>query len=223
MRQPALVVRLAPIFSAAVVLTAVALTASLAFAQAGGDGQFCVRAYEDRNANGQRDGEPFLNGGLSANLLDSDDIIIASAILDDSPTANQGIICFEGLSPAQYTVIVASAEFRATTPDTLTANVQNGDIPAVLEFGAQRVSSTVAVVDVGVVDGLTREQALERMLMAVLGGLVAALVMLVLGLFVFLIAFRGRRQAAMDQDDTYYRRPPTSENPQVRETGEHQR
>lgn len=218
MRLRALAVRLAPIFGA--ILLAAALPA---FAQTGGDGQFCVRAYEDRNANGQRDGEPFLNGGLSANLLDSNDIIIASAILDDSPTANQGIICFEGLAPAQYTVVVASADYRATTPDTLTANVQSGDIPAVLEFGAQRVNTALTVVDANTADELTREQALERLLMAILGGLVAALVMLVVGLFLFLIAFRGRRAAAAEADDTYYRRPPTSENPQVRETGEHRR
>lgn len=222
MRLRGLVVRFVPMFAAGL-LFAASLPSSFVFAQAG-DGQFCVRAYEDRNANGQRDGEPFLNGGLSANLLDSNDIIIASAILDDSPTANQGIICFEGLTPAQYTVIVASADYAATTPDTLTANVQSGDIPAVLEFGAQRVNTSVTVVDAAALDELTREQALERVLMAVLGGLVAALVMLVLGLLVFLIAFRGRRRAAVaDQDDTYYRRPPTSENPQVRETTEHRR
>jgi NTP pyrophosphatase (non-canonical NTP hydrolase) len=122
-------------------------------------------------------------------------------------------------------VIVASADYRATTPDTLTAFVQDDDIPAVLEFGAQRIAASIVQETGEAAQGLTREQALERLLMAVLGGLVAALVMLVLGLLIYLLLARRRRYRVSPPyvEDAYYRRAATSENPQVRETGEHRR
>lgn len=188
----------------------------------GGNGQFCVRAFDDRNGNGQRDGEPTLSGGVSANLLDANDIVIASAILDDSPTASTGIICFQGLAPAQYTIVVASGDYHATTPDTLTATLREDDLPAVLEFGAQRIGTTqpqITVVD----QAAEREAVIQRLLLAVLGALVAVLVMSILGLLIYVIFVRRRRyEVVTPPSDAYYRRP-TSENPQVHDTGEFRR
>src|SRR5690606_15345659 len=107
-------------------------------------GQFCVRSYEDRNANQTRDqGEPLLVAGIGADLLDESGIVVASALLADSPTAAQGIICFQFLPPGQYTIQVTSAEYRATTPETMTVTLVGGELPAVLEFGAQSVSAMI--------------------------------------------------------------------------------
>lgn len=190
--------------------------------QAQNDGQFCVRAFDDRNGNGVRDGEPVLTSGVAANLLEANDIVIASALLDESPTASQGIICFQGLAPAQYTIIVASADYRATTPDTLTVVLRPGDLPAVLEFGAQRIDASLPVVDADA--AVDTEAVLERLLISVLGALVATLFMLVLGLLIYLLFLRRRRYEALPTPpDAYYSRPPTSESPQVRDTGEYPR
>lgn len=68
----------------------------IAAAQQAG-GQFCVRAFEDRNGNGlhELDGsEPFLTRGVSAQLLDINNVVVATSLLDNSPTAINGVICF---------------------------------------------------------------------------------------------------------------------------------
>ena len=70
-------------------LIAVLLTATGVSAQTGG--QFCVRSFEDRNGNSTLDpGEPLLTSGISANLLNAESVIVASALLADSPTAAPG-------------------------------------------------------------------------------------------------------------------------------------
>jgi hypothetical protein len=57
-----------------------------AAAQTGG--QFCVRAFEDRNGSGARDGgEPLLTRGLAVNLLNAEGVTVASGLLESSPTA----------------------------------------------------------------------------------------------------------------------------------------
>ena len=67
------------------------LISNMALAQSGG--QLWVRSYEDRNANGVRDtGEPLLTRGVSVDLVNGDGIVIASALLDNSPNASQGLV-----------------------------------------------------------------------------------------------------------------------------------
>jgi hypothetical protein len=180
------------------------------------DGQFCVQAFEDRNGNGLRDAaEPLLQSGIATNLLDSNGIVIATALLDESPTASSGVICFQGLEPAQYTIIVTSAEYRATTPDTLTVNIMPGELPPVLDFGAQSVVSTMTEIT-EVETGVVSETAVERLLFSTFGALVAALIMMVLGLIIFAVRFNRRRTAATATStsevpavpsDAYFRRP----------------
>ncbi len=174
------------------------------------DGQFCVRAYEDRNGNGLRDGgEPLLRDGVSAELADERGVVIASALLVNSPTAAQGVICFTGLAPAQYTMSVSSADYEATTPTTMTLALQAGDLPAVLEYGARSLVSTQAQDLSAVEPEPTLEDNLLRVLWASLAAVVAALVMMVLGLLMWLIFFRrARAQAPEDTTDVaQYQRP----------------
>ena len=109
-----------------------------AYAQTGG--QFCVQAFEDRNANGQQDaGEPVLTRGVSMNLLNEQGIIIQSAMLENSPRASFGEYCFQLLPAGQYSVVVTSADYRATTPDTIAAAISESGTPALAQFGGQRV------------------------------------------------------------------------------------
>src|SRR5262245_7793624 len=121
------------------ILTIALALSSAAMAQTGG--QFCLRAYEDRNGNSQFDsGEPFITRGVSADLLNGENVVVASALMDDSPNAAQGVICFQFLTPGQYSLTVTSADFTATTPDTFTASIGDGTLPTVVEYGAQRAA-----------------------------------------------------------------------------------
>jgi hypothetical protein len=109
-----------------------------------GSGQLCVRSFEDRNGNGQLDGgEPLLTRGVGVNLLNSEGVTIASSLLDTSPTAAQGVVCFQFLPAGQYSVVITSADYTATTPDTITTTIADGGLPTVVEFGA-KLSATAA-------------------------------------------------------------------------------
>ncbi len=196
-------------------LVSVAVLAQDAAPNGQDDAQFCVRAYEDRNANGQRDsGELTLQGGISAELAHASGVVIASALLMESPTAAQGVICFQNLAPGQYTITVASAAYRATTPATLTATLANGALPTVLEFGAQALAAAATVEEVA---ELPLELGVERVLVSLLGTIAAVFVMLLLGIFVFLLFVRPRvRRAARAyaaSQQGMYQRPPDETGP----------
>lgn len=187
---------------------ALVLAVTAAAAQESGDGQFCVRGFEDRNANLTRDaGEPLLTSGMAADLLDESGIVVASALLAESPTAAQGVICFQFLPPGQYSIQVTAAEYVATTPDTMTVTLRGGELPAVLEFGAQNI-----------VDAHPRpsEAAAEespqwpRLLTAAVGALIALVVMQALGLVIYLLRFRRRKPAKPSVSQTgQFKRPLT--------------
>lgn len=177
----------------------VILLGLVAGAQAQGGGQFCLRAYQDRNGNAVLDaGEPFITAGVSANLLNADNVIIASATLDDSPTAAQGVICFQFLEPGQYTLTVTSADYTPTTADTMTASIAAGTLPTVMEYGAQRIEAQVVPTEpASPVQGLLDDPDLpQRVVISALGALLIMAGMVVLGGFIYLIAFRARREPA---------------------------
>lgn len=160
-------------------------------AQSGG--QFCVRSFEDRNRSGQRDGgEPLLTRGISVNLQDSSSVTIASALLDDSPTAIEGVVCFEGLPAGQYTVTVTSADYEPTTTNTFTTSVNDTGQPAIFTFGAQPAAAVATGVPAQAGDPLRERDQLARIVLAGLGALVVVFGMVVLGLIVYWLAFRRR-------------------------------
>ncbi len=157
------------------------------------DGQFCLRAYEDRNGNGVRDGgDPAITRGIGAVLMDVNNVIVQTAIMEDSPTAGNGVICFLNLSSQQYTMMVTSPDFTATTGDNMTVSIQSGVAPPVLEYGGERIVVTAANTDV---ETATNEDDLvERALVAGAGAVGAMLLMAILGLIIGLIFFRGGGQ-----------------------------
>lgn len=173
------------------------------------DGQVCVRGFQDVNGNGIRDlNDAPLQGGISANLLNEQGVVIASALLDNSPTVTRGLICFQFLSVGQYTLEVASADYRPTTPNTLTTIVQGGgtpEVPYVMEFGAHQLSllsADAASVSVQA----DPASVITRVLVSSLGAVAALIVMALLGLLIYRIRFRERlRQAQTEAID--YRRP----------------
>jgi hypothetical protein len=183
------------------VLIAIIGLAHVATAQ--GNGQLCVRSFEDRNGNGQLDGgEPLLTRGISINLMDANNVTIASALLEQSPTAAQGVVCFPSLTAGQYTVAITSADYSPTTPTTITTAINEGGLPAVVQFGARLAASaqTPAAGSVST-SSITDRDQLARLIISVLGALLVVAGMLVLGVIVYGLAFRNRKppiQAAMD-------------------------
>ncbi len=157
-------------------------------------GQLCVRSFEDRNGSGKLDaGEPLLTRGVSVNLLDASGITIASALLDTSPTAAQGVVCFQFLVAGQYSVIVTSADFTATTPSTVTTTISEGGVPTVVEFGGQRAGVPTVAPGGSSAAPLSQESELARIIIAVLGALIVIAGMVFLGVLVYMVAFRSRR------------------------------
>lgn len=179
------------------ILAGILAFSGMVTAQTGG--QFCVRAFEDRNANGLKDdGEPLLTRGVSANLQNADGVVIASALLDDSPTAAQGVMCFQFLEAQEYTLSLTSADYTPTTAASFTEFINVGAIPMLVEYGAQRADFAVVPVDAteqpaAEVDFL--EEALPRIVLSGLGALLVMAGMVVLGGFIYLVAFHRRGQA----------------------------
>lgn len=174
-----------------ILLFSIALPAA---AQAGG--QFCVRSFEDRNGNGTLDsGEPLLTRGISADLVNADSVIVASALLADSPTAAQGVICFQFLTPGDYTIVVASATYNPTTTNTFSASISEGTLPTVVTYGGQRISAAPAATPTGAGDLSAQLGAdfLPRVVISLLGALLVMAGMIVLGTLVYLLFFRGRQ------------------------------
>lgn len=163
--------------------------ASLAAAQGGG--QLCVRAFEDRNGNGRLDaGEPLLTRGVGVNLLDSSGVTIASSLLDTAPTAAQGVVCFQFLPPGQYSVVITSADYAATTPDTITTTIADGGLPTVVEFGAQPF--VVPTPQAGASGAPDAGLDLSRVVISGVAALLVIAGMLVMGVMVYWLAFARR-------------------------------
>jgi hypothetical protein len=172
-----------------VILIALLWMSVFAVVHAQSDGQLCVRAFEDRNANGVVDeGEPLLAGGISVNLLDAQNITIASALLDQSPTAAEGVVCFQNLPAGQYSLGITATELKATTPGTITTTISASSIPTVVEFGAQRPAVPTPTPATGL--NLLNRNQIVRVAVSALGMLVVIAGMAFLGAIVYLLAFR---------------------------------
>lgn len=173
-------------------LTTFMLVGTTVTAQSGG--QFCVRAFEDVNANGQIDpGENLLTRGINVNLLDANNVTIASALLDQSPTAAQGVVCFQFLAAGQYTISITSAEFQPTTPASITTSISDSGVPEVVEFGARSITAAAtAPAAAGETSVLPDENQIIRILLAGLGALVVIIGLSIVGMIIYAVAFRRR-------------------------------
>lgn len=166
-------------------------------AQSGG--QFCVRAFEDTNANARLDeGESLLTRGISVNLLDSSNVTIASALLDQSPTAQQGVVCFQFLPPGQYTIQISSAEFRATTPASITTVIADDGRPEVVEFGGQRIQPLTATTAPAATAASAEQDQVIRIVVSTIAALVVIVGMVILGSLLYWFLFRRRPALAPD-------------------------
>jgi len=185
-------------------------------------GQFCVRGFEDRNANGQIDaGEPVLTRGMGANLLNAQGIVIQTALIDNSPTSAQGVICFQNLPNGQYTMEITSAEYTPTTLDNLTVNITDdpATLTTVFEYGGQRVASPIIVAEETTESGELSDAMIERIAVSLLGAMVAMAGAALIGMIYFVVIARGRHRRAAAYYDQ--RRTTGSMRPvQPHDTGE---
>lgn len=176
--------RLLPLSAAGLLLLAVA-----AAGLAQGDGQFCLRAFEDRNGNGAVDpGEPLLTAGVSAELRDAQGLVLASAVLDDAPTAAMGVICFQFLQPGEYTLLVNSGMRQATGEPSFTRRIEAGGPPLLVDYGARMPPAPTAVAPPRAAGNLS--QLLPRLGLSLLGALLVTGAMLALGLLIWFLALR---------------------------------
>lgn len=208
-------IRLFPAMGSLIILLAVSLAAGGLLAQ--DDGQFCVRAYEDRNGNNQRDaGEALLQHGISVTLHDASGVIIQSALLETSPTVAQGLVCFQGLAAGQYLVTVSSAELLPTGLDNMTATILPGALPTIFEYGGHRI---IAAPDTAVPVEEDNTEALKRLVVAAGGGVLTMVIVAFLGIVIYLLILRKparRTHAGPAHTDPYerYQRPTDSRSTQ---------
>ena len=164
-----------------------------ALAQSGG--QFCIRSYQDTNGNGILDAEsePLLTRGVGIELLDEDNVVIASALLDRSPNASSGVVCFQNLPDGTYSVMMSSADYTATTPRLVTNTVSASGLPVVVEFGAQRVSSGSAVIPVSNTQRTPEQQQdfVLQLAFSTVGAVLVVVFMLIVGMFIYVLRLRG--------------------------------
>lgn len=182
-----------------VILIAALLVIASSFAHAQ-EGQFCVRAFEDRNSSGTRDAnEPLLTQGIVAELSNAQGVIIGSATLEDSQTAAAGVICFPNLRAGDYMLTITSADYQATTPNASVETIVPGELPIVLEFGGVLRSTTVGAtpasgsltdaLGLNNPDGRTLAQ---RIMVSLLGTLAMVALMTILGVFIWMVILRPR-------------------------------
>ena len=184
-------------------------------AQEQGNGQFCARAYDDLNGNGRRDaGEDLLAHSVGAEIRDASGVVVDSAILDTSPTNAQGLICFQNLPVGQYTVTVTSAEYIATGLNNMTAFIGNSTLPAVFEYGGQRINAATLVESTATTDPDDRTEELVRLAIAVGGGLFTMMIVAFIGFIIYLLVLRrpapSHPGAGLPPHDRYMRPTPQS-------------
>lgn len=185
-------------------------------AQSGG--QLWVRLYQDLNANGQRDsGEPLLTRGAAVALRDASGVIIATALLDESPNSEQGLIGFQGLQPGAYSVVVTSADFATTGEAGFTREIAADGVPVVIEVGAQPiVDAPAALSEVRGLFGLPiylgERTQVARVALGIAGAAIVAAFMTLLGTATYWFVLRRSRR------DPHWVSPPpvtTSQIPRV--------
>ena len=172
-------------------------------------GQVCILTYDDRNGDGARGAdERAIAHGIGASLMTADGLIIDSALLDDSPFATSGLLCFDGLLAGDYRIQLTSAEFAGTTAASFEASVKPGEAPARVEFGVRSLlveSSPRASAGRFAVD----EAAATALIKGLLGGAVTFVIMIFIGLLIALLVFQPRLARASSPAGAGPMRPPS--------------
>lgn len=164
--------------------------------QAQDTGQICVQSYEDRDGDGLRDAdEAAIAGGIGASLRNAAGVTIASQLLEDSPFAAKGLICFDLLLAGDYSISLTSAEYNATTASSFAASVNPGAAPALFEFGARSLRAAQSSGESGAGFAID-PAALDSALRGLVGSFIVVMIMSVVGLLIYFLLFRRRLKRA---------------------------
>lgn len=195
------------------------LFASISSAQSS-SGQLCIRAFEDRNANGSQDAnEPPIVRGVSATLSNATGLIVDSALMENSSTASSGTLCFQRLEAGQYTMRVSSADYTPTTPSDFTAAVSDSGIPQVLSYGGQFIPVEMPINEGEISQEDRLQSSLIRSVFAGLGALLIMGAMTVLGALIYFFVLRNRQSPTAT--GVYQAVPPTGQYATVPDTGQY--
>jgi hypothetical protein len=180
-------------------------------------GQLCIRAFEDRNGNGQDDtNEPRIQRRLSATLADSNGVIIDSAFMENSLNAAAGTLCFQRLPAGQYTLRVVSAEYDFTTESEFITAITDTGIQT-FPVGGQLIVTTAPTVNANGDLELTsaeQENLVTRLIFALIGAAVVIGAMAVVGAIIYLLFVRRPAQPKY-ATGTYQTVPSTGAYPTV--------
>lgn len=163
-------------------------------------GQFWVRLYEDLDGNGVYDaGEPLLTSGAAVSLLNSEGVVTASALLDESPNAARGLIGFQYLPPGEYTVVITSPDYAATTEQQFTRTIVD-TAPTVVEFGGRVMAAAAETArpargPFGLPIYLGDPAQVARVALSLFGAMLVIGLMTVFGLLIFSLTVRRRQRA----------------------------
>lgn len=158
-------------------------------------GQICLQAFADQDGDGQRAAtEAPIVRGVAASLVNDRGITVSSQLLEDSPYADDGLLCFDQLRAGDYRLIISSSEYIATTATVADAAVQPGSAPARIDFGAKSLAVVAAP---GIVSGLEAldADAVWTLLVAAGSAIVAIVVMSLLGCLMVALILRRRNRA----------------------------
>ena len=154
-------------------------------------GQICVQVFDDGNQSGARDdSEVAIIRGIGAHLLNDVSVTIGSKLLEDSPYAADGLVCFDQLPAGDYLVILTSSEYIPTSAASVRAAVEPGSPPALIKVG-------VRLIDAAVPDGSSATRgidarAAEGLLLALIASAITAFLMGVVGVFLYFLVIRPR-------------------------------
>lgn len=180
-----------------------------------GTGQLCVRAFEDRNGNGQEDPrEPRITRALNLTLRNDAGVVIDSGFMEESADAANGTFCFQRLPAGQYAVAVSSAVYLPISQNEFLTVVQENTAPQVFPYPAQL---RPVVVETGndanqpdfTLTPAEREALLRRLLIAGIGSAIVIGAMAVVGALIAFVYFRGgrRRRGRQRLEPTQQYRP----------------
>jgi hypothetical protein len=155
-----------------------------------------VRLFEDVNANGVLDaGETVLTRDGVVTLLNETGVVVASALLDNAPNANRGLVGFQNLPAGTYQVQVTAGGFAPTGDSLFTLEIGADAEPVLVEFGARPAPPEGMAMRRGLF-GTTlyigTPDQVARVGFALLGALVVTGLMTLLGLAVFMGIVRRR-------------------------------
>jgi len=157
-------------------------------------GQICLSAFEDSNGNQLKDqGEAPITQNIVVTLADAQNVITQSKLLDDSPLASNGVICFQNLPAGQYTLSATSANYDPTTNTSFLTGVDASGTVQRFDYGGKVVISRAAAptaVNGAALTPQRQSAIIERILRSSIGAMIVTSLLALLGVIVYWFGFR---------------------------------